>query len=141
MTEFWLPEVDLDIELSVRRNISLARLVVLNVLAYARQPYQTEVLKHLHPEHFRNAFDRFLFENMVDMIRNRGQVDVEELRRRIPSFAPEATEFIEGCLANYAQMLSFNPTPEQVERAFDLLTSPLPPYPVFPKPGGGDNQD
>jgi hypothetical protein len=139
MTKFTIPKVDLDFELCKRRNISLARPAVLSVLVSGNPLYQKKILERLHPEHFSKMFDRFLFENMVDMIRNQGQVDVEELRRRIPFFAPDNPEFIEGCLANYAQILSFNPTPEQVECALDILTSPPRKYRVSSKKQGDNH--
>jgi len=127
MTEFRIPKVDLDIEIFTRRNISLARFVVLNALLQNDRAYQAEILKHLRPENFTNDFTRFLFQNIVEMIHSQGEVDAQELRCRIPSFAPNAPEFARGCLANFDQILSLKPTPEHVERAIEMLTSPPPP--------------
>ena len=127
MTEFGIPKVNLDIEILTRRNISLARFVVLNALIQNDQACQAELLKRLRPENFTNDFTRFLFQNIVEMIHSQGEVDVQELRRRIPSFAPNAPEFTRGCLANFDQILSLKPTPEHIERAVEMLTSPPPP--------------
>ncbi len=127
MTEFRIPRVNLDFELFVRRNIFLARFVVLNALIQNDQACQAELLKRLHPEHFTNSFTRFLFQNIVEMIRSQGRVDIQELRRRIPSYAPNDPQFTRGCLANFDHILSLKPTPEHIERAVEMLTSPPPP--------------
>jgi hypothetical protein len=65
--------------------------------------------------------DRFIFQNMVEMIHDQGQVDIQQIRQRLPEFAPGQTKFTTGNVANFDLVLTFTPTPDQVERAIEIL--------------------
>jgi hypothetical protein len=134
MTEFWLPEIDLDEELFLRRNPVQAVFVILNRLANNDLTYRATILERIKPAMLVTNAWRFIFRNMVEMIHEQGQVDIEQIKQRIPDFAPGENEFTAGNLANFQLALTFNPTPEQVERALEILTSPTPPTPRFLKP-------
>lgn len=126
-TKIWFPNIDLEQELFVRRNIFQARFVVLNVLASNNRKLHALVRKHVKPRHLGTTFfEGFLFAVMRDMLDKEGQVDVEQLRCNIPLWVGDrgSPEFVAECLANYALLLSYHPTRKQVERAIELVTSP-----------------
>lgn len=133
MIKIWIPKNDLHLELFRHRNIFQARLVVLNVLVRGKPKLRVQVLKRVKPKQMTKGFERFLFEAMVEMIHQEGQVDIEQVRCNIPLWIgePGPPTFVAQCLANYALMLSYRPTEAQVERAIKIITSPPPPRRMY----------
>jgi hypothetical protein len=123
--EIVFPEIDLDEELFIRGNPVQATFVVFNCLASNDATRRDQILARLQPQQLRTTYDEFLFRVALAMIEAQGRVDVEGLSQAIRSYGFDE-EFLMLELANLDFLLTFNPTPEQLDRALDILTS-LPP--------------
>lgn len=127
MKKIWFPTVNLHEELFIRRNIRQALFVILNVLA-RNTKYRIQVTKSVKSRQIKLNFERFLFDAMTETVRKGEQVDIEQIRCNIPLWVDErgSPEFVAQCLANFALLLTYRPTPQQVDRAIKIITLPVP---------------
>lgn len=115
-------KIDLDFELFHLRNIAIAQYVTLKVLISRDREAQTMVLGRVDPDYLVAPFEKFLFQEMAAMVRSQGFVDLDQVRQRLVEFASSGSpEFVQGCLANFDQILSLQPTPEHVEKALQII--------------------
>ncbi len=137
MSKFRIFQVNLDVFLFKGGFPTQAMQIVLNALASNNEKYRTEILERVHPEDFSAKFGndyRVIFESMTEMIKRGGHVDQDQVRKEIVGWASRAgsEDFVEGCLANFEQALSYKPTSAHVKRAIDILTSPIRLKPIDP---------
>ncbi|NLS79686.1 MAG: hypothetical protein GXY76_20760 [Chloroflexi bacterium] len=117
------PMVDLDYDLFLALNPGWARHVLENRLAH-NDPLWRDKIMALRP--FYDAGlgpHRFEFEypEMIEMIEEEGCVDLDRLRQVVTAKHPERPEYE---LERLEDLLRYDPTPEQVQRAIVMLTYP-----------------
>jgi hypothetical protein len=115
-------KIDLDFELFHLRNPAMAQSVVIAVLTGNDREAQGAVLNQVQVEDLWPPFKRFLFEVTAEMLSSQGFVDIERLRQGLVEFASSGSpEFVQGCLANFDQILSLEPAPAHVEKALQII--------------------
>jgi hypothetical protein len=72
-------------------------------------------------------FNRYLFEIVADELNKNGEIDVISILNKIPNFGPRVygSSLDERSLRSkyytFAQVLNFEPSPEQVSKAIDMV--------------------
>ncbi len=123
-----LPILDLDIELFKRRNVSIARLVILSALLKANNQQRVKLLEILKPSYFDpKSLTRYLFEKIVAYLQVNELVPVVELENWIPEYFSEVWDefppggrMLFGSHFTLRQILNFDPNEEQTYRAIEL---------------------
>jgi hypothetical protein len=126
--DFRLPILDLDIELFKRRNVSIARLVILSALLKANNQQRVKLLEILKPRYFDpKSLTRYLFEKIVAYLQVNESVPVVELENWIPEYfsevwdeSPPGGRMLFGSHFTLRQILNFDPNEEQTYRAIEL---------------------
>jgi hypothetical protein len=123
----WVPILDLDIELFKRRNVTIASLIILAAILKANKPQREKLLDRLTPQHFDpKLLPKYLFEKIVLYLQENESVPISEMEKWIPEFSIEvwgeipSERSLFGRHLTLRQILSFNPTEDQVNRAIEL---------------------
>ncbi len=121
------PQIDLNTELFKRRNVSIASLVVIAGLLRANRLHREAILQSAKPEFFwEKSFDRFLYERIRAALREHNDISMSDLEACIQEYEPAvygqpANEHsLQGHRSTLVQILKFQPTPAQIERAIEL---------------------
>jgi len=122
-----LPKLDLEIELFRRRNVWIASFVILAGLLKGDKELRLSYLSILTPSHFDpESLARYLFEKLNEYLQKHEQVPEAELEKWIPQYSldvwgsrPSGRDLFSGQI-KLRQILSFNPTEEQTNRAIEL---------------------
>jgi hypothetical protein len=122
------PNIDLDIELFLRYNVTIASFVILSFLLKSGKEQRDELFSRLTPSHFDpKSFARYLFGRLVVYLSENDHVSEEELERWVTDyflvvwnvFSPKGRELYS--VHNKLRLtLKLNPTKEQTYRAIEL---------------------
>jgi len=131
-----LRKLDLDIEMFRRRNVWIASYVILAGLLKGNRKQRQEYLEVLTPGHFDpKSLPRYLFEKIASYLEEQEIVPEPVLEGWIPQYATEVwgesppnERMLFGNQLTLRQILSFNPTEEQVTRAIELRKEKMDKY-------------
>lgn len=121
------PIVNLSTELFMRNNVSIAELVVLSCLIKGGDENRSVVLHEFQPEFLPvKSFERYLCTIILTQLQTNGIVSIAEIELKIEDFGikvwgePLKNKEKRGYLFRWNQILTFEPTVSQAERAIIL---------------------
>ena len=130
-----LPKIDLQVDLFRRRNVWIASFVILAGLLKGDKEQRQRFLSILTPHHFDpKSLARYLFERLSEYLQEHEQVPEAELEKWIPHYeikvwgSPSSERMFFSDHLKLRQILSFNPTEEQVNRAIELRKEKMEKY-------------
>jgi len=134
--DYRVRKLDLDIEMFRRRNVWIASYVILAGLLKGNRKQRQEYLEVLTPRYFDpKSLPRYLFEKIVSYLAEHESIPESVLESWIPEYSievwdknppSERTVFFDQLTLR--QVLSFNPTEEQVTRAIELRKEKMDKY-------------
>ena len=120
-------KVDLNTELFIRRNVAIAELVIITGLIKGNQAQKELILKSIVPAHLgEKSFEGYLFTIIVDDVENMHEISLITVEQRIPEYSqvvhgePANKKSLEGNFFKWSQILSFEPTNEQINKAIEV---------------------
>lgn len=131
-----LPKLDLEVELFRRRNVWIASFVILAGLLKGDKQQRQGYSKILTPGHFDpKSLSKYLFEKIIKYLDKNENVPISELEVWIPEYAievwgetPPDERMLYSNQLTLRQILSFNPTEEQINRAIELRKEKMKKY-------------
>ncbi len=121
-----LPILDLDTVL--RTNVSISELVILSAIIKAKKKERSKILEEVSLDLFsQKSFVRYLFEVLVQCIKEKNRFSIYYVQARIPEYVPAVwhempTErTLKGDFFTWAQILDFRPTIAQTDQAIKTL--------------------
>jgi hypothetical protein len=134
--DYRVPKLDLDHELFLMHNIWIASFVILAGLLKGDRQQQQRLLSILKPAYFNpKSLPRYLFEKIASYLEVHEAVPEPVLEGWIPQYAIEVwgdssqnERLLFGDQLKLRQILSFNPTEEQVNRAIELRKEKMDKY-------------
>jgi hypothetical protein len=121
-----LPILNLDEELYERNNVVLAFLVVISSLI-KNEAKRQEILSRVNPDYIGITFYRYLFEIVAEELKRNDEINIYSMIDSIPKFGPKIygtksnRRSLKGHYFTLAQILDFEPTPDQVSKAIDMV--------------------
>jgi hypothetical protein len=115
--------IDIDVEL-LENSVGVASLVILSALIKNKQ--RDHIIQNIN-SNFLNSFDRYLYELILEQLISGDEVDYSKIKDRIPEYGPKYygepsdERSLRGYYFTWAQILDLDPTPAQIDRAFELL--------------------
>jgi hypothetical protein len=130
-----LPKLDLDIELFIRQNVWIASFVILSSLLKSKYQQRQNLLVALTPRHFDpKSLARFLFEKIVAYQGENDAIPISELEKWIPEYgidvwgSPLSERMLFAYQLRLRQILNFDPSEKQVNRAIELRKQKMDKY-------------
>lgn len=130
-----LPKLDLEVEIFQRRNVWIASYVILAGLLKGNKEQRKRFLSILAPHYFDSkSLARYVFEKLCEYLQKHEQVPEAELEKWIPQYSievwgsPSSERMFFSDQLRLRQILSFNPTEEQVIRAIKLRKEKMEKY-------------
>lgn len=123
-----LPILSLDVELFQRNNVSIAFLVIISGLIKNVKQRQ-DIIGQVKPIYINVPFNRYLYEIVIDELNEKGEIDITPILSRIPDFelkfygTPSDERSLRSKYFTFAQVLNFEPTPEQVSKAISMVVA------------------
>lgn len=117
-------ELDLDVELHIRNNMSIASMCVLAALTGADDEMRSLVLRRIRSDHFREkTIEAYLFDRLSRRLEAQDQISRDEIFEDLAAYGPsvwdERTD--RGTVYKVNQILSLDPSIDQLTRAIELL--------------------
>jgi hypothetical protein len=111
------PDLDLDEELFVRRNVGVASLVILSTLLHEDKGQQQNVLRQIKPEYLgEKSFDHFLFKRISDHLTTGENFSASDVEASIQEYGPaiwnepSSERSLQGYRFTWKQLLRLRPT-------------------------------
>lgn len=121
-----LPILNLDVELYERNNVVIAFLVVISGLI-KNKDQRPEILTAMKAEYIGIRFYRYLFEIVVEELKENDEINIDSVARSLPKFGPKVygrrsnKRSLKGEYFTLAQVLDFEPSPAQVSKAIEMV--------------------
>ena len=122
--------IDLNTELFSRSNIAIAKLVVIAGLLENNDLQRGKILRLIKPERLgENTFEGYLFRHIRESLQATGSVSPSQVGQQVYKFRPQvdgqasSKGSLDENIFNWVLILGFEPTPSQVDKAIELISS------------------